>query len=81
MGALPNQVSQTLNQEIGASFFDYVARWRIAASKPLITAGDASVLTVALDVGFNSRSAFYKAFKRETGLTPKGYRAVHQHGN
>ncbi|MDO6590796.1 AraC family transcriptional regulator [Yoonia sp. 1_MG-2023] len=73
VGALPNQVSQTLNQEIGASFFDYVARWRIEASKPLIMAGDASVLTIALAVGFNSRSAFYKAFKRETGMTPKGY--------
>lgn len=76
VGALPNQVSQTLNQEIGSNFFDFVARWRIEASKPLITAGDASVLTVALDVGFNSRSAFYKAFKRETGMTPKGYRAA-----
>lgn len=75
VGALPNQVSQTLNQEIGASFFDYVARWRIEASKSLITAGDASVLAVALDVGFNSRSAFYNAFKRETGMTPKDYRA------
>lgn len=76
VGALPNQVSQTLNQQIGASFFDYVARWRIEASKPLIMAGDASVLTVALDVGFNSRSTFYNAFKRETGMTPKSYRAA-----
>lgn len=75
VGALPNQVSQTLNQEIGSSFFDYISRWRIEASKPRITAGDASVLAVALDVGFNSRSAFYKAFKRETGMTPMGYRA------
>lgn len=74
VGALPNHVSQTLNQQIGSSFFDYVARWRIEASKPLITASDASVLTVAMDVGFNSRSAFYKAFKRDTGMTPKGYR-------
>ena len=78
IGAVPNQLSQTLNQEIGQSFFDYVAQWRIEASKPLIMAGDASVLSVALDVGFNSRSTFYKAFKRETGLTPKGYRASHQ---
>lgn len=76
VGALPNQVSQTLNQEINANFFDYVARWRIEASKPLILAGDASVLSVALEVGFNSRSSFYKAFKRETGMTPKGYRAA-----
>lgn len=78
VGALPNQVSQTLNQEIGSTFFDYVARWRIEASKPLIEAGDASVLAVALDVGFNSRSTFYKAFRRETGMTPKGYRALLQ---
>ena len=78
VGALPNQVSQTLNQEIGASFFDYVARWRIEASKPLIMAGQESVLAVALDVGFNSRSTFYKAFNRETGMTPKSYRAFHQ---
>jgi len=42
----------------------------------MIAAGDASVLAVALDVGFNSRSAFYKAFKRETGMTPKDYRAA-----
>lgn len=78
VGALPNQVSQTLNQEIGSSFFDYVAHWRIEASKPMIMAGDTSVLAVALDVGFNSRSTFYKAFKRETGMTPKDYRAAQQ---
>ncbi len=78
VGALPNQVSQTLNQEIGTSFFDYVARWRIEASKPLIAAGEDSVLDVALEVGFNSRSTFYKAFSRETGMTPKDFRALHR---
>ncbi|PJE31107.1 Helix-turn-helix domain-containing protein [Pseudooceanicola antarcticus] len=78
VGALPNQVSQTLNQEIGESFFDFVAKWRIEASKPMILAGEASVLSVALEVGFNSRSTFYKAFKRETGMTPKDYRLKHR---
>ena len=74
VGAMPNQVSQTLNQEIGATFFDYVARSRIEASKPLIITSNASVLAIALDVGFNSRSSFYNAFKRETGMTPKDFR-------
>ena len=74
VGAPPNLVSQALNEGIGASFFDYIAHWRIEASKPLILAAEASVLAVALDVGFNSRSTFYKAFKRETGMTPKAYR-------
>lgn len=76
IGAVPNHVSQTLNQEIGATFFDYVAQWRIEASKPLIQSGNDSVLAVALEVGFNSRSTFYKAFKRETDMTPKEFRAT-----
>jgi AraC-like DNA-binding protein len=80
VGALPNLVSQTLNEEIGATFFDYVAQRRIEASKPLIAAAEASVLSVALEVGFNSRSTFYKAFRRETGLTPKAYRELQGNG-
>lgn len=74
VGALPNQISQTLNEQIGSTFFDYIAHHRIEAAKPLILEGVASSLTVSLDVGFNSRSTFYKAFKRETGMTPKAYR-------
>ena len=68
-----NLVSQSLNECLGTTFYDYVARWRIEAAKPLIEAGEASILTIALEVGFNSRSTFYKAFKRETGLTPKAF--------
>lgn len=68
-----NDVSQTLNEKLRTTFFDYVAHWRIQAAKPLIEAGEASILTIALEVGFNSRSTFYKAFKRETGLTPKAF--------
>lgn len=80
VGALPNQISQTLNENIGMTFFDFIAHHRIAAAKPLIAAGNASSLSVSLDVGFNSRSTFYKAFKRETGMTPKAYREAAQSG-
>ena len=73
-GALPNQISQTLNEQIGSTFFDYIAHHRIEAAKPLLREGAATTLEVSLDVGFNSRSTFYKAFKRETGMTPKAYR-------
>ncbi len=75
VGAPPNHVSQTLNEHLHTAFFDYVARWRIEAAKPLLVEGGKSVLAIALEVGFNSRSTFYKAFKRETGLTPKAYQA------
>lgn len=74
LGISPNFISQTLNETIGESFFDFVNRWRIEAAKPKIISDDATVLTIALSVGFNARSSFYKAFKRETGETPRAYK-------
>jgi AraC-like DNA-binding protein len=76
----PNHISQTLNETIGESFFDYVNRWRITAAQPRILAGRETILTIAIDVGFNARSSFYKAFKRETGQTPSEYRNVQDAG-
>lgn len=73
----PNYVSQTLNSRIGETFFDYVNSWRIKEALPMITGSDESILNIVYDVGFNSRSSFYKAFKRETGMTPTAYRAKH----
>jgi AraC-like DNA-binding protein len=32
------------------------------------------VLDIAMHVGFNARSSFYKFFKRYTGVTPREYR-------
>ncbi|WP_370979135.1 helix-turn-helix domain-containing protein [Agaribacterium sp. ZY112] len=69
-----NYVSQTLNETIGLSFFDYINKWRIRAAKPLIAQAELSVLDVAMEVGFNARSSFYTAFKKETGLTPSQFR-------
>lgn len=72
----PNLVSQALNERMGSTFFDYVARWRIEAAKPMILAQERSILAIAMEVGFNSKSTFYKAFKKETGLTPLAFAAA-----
>lgn len=74
VGVSPNHISQTLNETIGASFFDYVNGWRVRAAQPRIVEGRETVLAIALDVGFNTRSSFYKTFRRVTGQTPQGYR-------
>ena len=72
----PNHVSQTLNETIGTSFFDYVNGWRVSAAEPQILAGRETILAIALAVGFNTRSSFYKTFGRVTGQTPQAYRAA-----
>ncbi|NSX55956.1 helix-turn-helix domain-containing protein [Parasulfitobacter algicola] len=70
IGASSHYVSQTLNTKLHATFFDYVNSWRIKDALKQLTTTDETVLMIAYDVGFNSRSSFYKAFKRETGKTP-----------
>lgn len=69
-----NYVSQTLNETIGASFFDFVNQARIKDAMQQILSTEQTVLEIAYDVGFNSRSPFYKAFKRETGITPTAFK-------
>jgi AraC-like DNA-binding protein len=76
IGASANLVSQTLNEQMGETFFDYVNRRRIKAAMPSITNGRETMLEIALAAGFNSRSTFYKAFKRLTGSTPRKYREL-----
>jgi AraC-like DNA-binding protein len=65
-----NYVSQTLNENLNESFFDYVNRWRVEHSKLLLIERQQTVLDIAMNSGFNAKSSFYKAFKKNTGQTP-----------
>lgn len=70
----PNYLSQTLNDTLGMSFFDYINHWRIKDARKRLEMTEDSILEIAYAVGFNARSSFYKAFKMETGQTPAAYR-------
>lgn len=71
----PSQyISQTLSQHLGTTFFDFINNARINSAKHMLEETNQSVLDVALATGFNSRSSFYKAFNKFTGLTPSQYR-------
>lgn len=72
-------VSQVINQDLDASFYELVNRYRIeGAKKLLIAAPEQTVLEIALAVGFNSKSTFNTAFRHNTGLTPTEFRAQGQ---
>ena len=73
-GASPNYISQTLNEVIGQNFFDFVNTYRIDEAKAQLENADETIINIAYDVGFNSRSSFYTAFKKEVGKTPSSYR-------
>ncbi|WP_409013100.1 helix-turn-helix domain-containing protein [Brevundimonas sp.] len=55
-------------------------RRRVRAAERQIIEGSESILAIALSVGFNTRSSFYKTFRRVTGLTPKAFRSARRGG-
>jgi len=80
----PNYLSQAINQQAGRNFYDYVNGYRVEAAKSALAdpaRDNASVLTIAMDAGFNSKSAFYATFKAYTGMTPAQFRRVADHGH
>ena len=71
----PHYVSQVINQDLAASFYDLVNRQRIAdAMNWLAREPERPVLEIALDVGFNSKSTFNAAFRAIAGNTPTEFR-------
>ena len=71
----PHQLSQLLNERLDANFSNYVNQFRIRdACDMLLNQPEKTVLAISLEVGFNSKSAFYEAFARFTGMSPQAFR-------
>ena len=72
-----NHLSQVINSGFNMSFFDFLNHYRIEYAKNLLGEQDdpqRAILNIAFDVGFNSNSAFYAAFKKFSGQSPAQYR-------
>ncbi|WP_157975905.1 helix-turn-helix domain-containing protein [Lewinella sp. IMCC34191] len=70
------QTSALINREFGQNFNDFVNSYRVRAVRHSLAAEehvDRTLLGVALDAGFNSKTTFNRVFKRETGQTPRQY--------
>lgn len=74
LGMSVNHLSQAINQAGGQNFFDYVSGFRVQAVIDRLDEPGVTVLDLAMDAGFNSKSAFYTAFKKHTGVTPGQFR-------
>lgn len=71
----PHYVSQVISQDLSTNFHELISVHRIREAQRLLRAmPDETVLSVAMHVGFNSKSAFNKAFRRVTGMTPSDFR-------
>jgi len=72
-----HNLSQVINEKLNCNFLDFVNGYRVEDAKEKLV--DAkfehyTIVSVAFEAGFNSKSTFYAAFKKMTGMTPSKYR-------
>jgi AraC-like DNA-binding protein len=60
-------------ETVGSSVMDYLARWRMLLAGDKLTNSHTSISTIALELGYESESAFSKAFRRVMGCSPRQY--------
>ena len=71
-----NIVSMVINSKLNCSFPDYVNSLRVKTAIELLENVDKKNLTIeaiSYECGFNNRTSFYKAFKKQTGKLPSDY--------
>ncbi|MFD1768870.1 helix-turn-helix domain-containing protein [Sphingobacterium suaedae] len=70
-----HELSYVLNAGVRMNFYQYINTLRLTEAKRLLSVKNTqwSVQEVAVRSGFNSKTTFYSAFKKDTGLTPKQY--------
>lgn len=76
-----HHLSRVINEYFSVNFFDYVNQYRIEEVKKMINKSEynhLSILGIALECGFNSKSAFNRLFKKYTGLTPTEYKTSNE---
>jgi AraC-like DNA-binding protein len=78
LGLSVHQTSEILNQIMNTSFTDLLKHYRVEeAKRMLIENKEKTILEIALDCGFQSKSVFNESFKKNISLTPVEYRKKH----
>lgn len=73
----PHILSQIINDQYKLNFFDFVNEYRVREFKDAVVDPknkSFSLLGIAFECGFNSKSTFNRMFKKSTGLTPSQFK-------
>lgn len=77
LGISTNNLSQIINDKLNKNFYDFVNAYRVEAARKLLAdpeKDNLTLLAIAFDAGFNSKSTFNSVFKKHCQLTPSEYK-------
>ncbi len=77
-----HNTSQIINQYHRKSYSDFINDFRIDDAKEiLMKQKNLNINKLIYDLGFNTKSNFYEAFKKRTNLTPSQFKEKYSHNN
>ena len=77
LGTSPHKLSEVLNGRLDMTFYDFVNGYRVREVQRRIAderSRNLTILALAMDAGFASKSTFNHVFRQRTGQTPSAYR-------
>lgn len=75
-----HQLSKAINTQFKKNFFTFINEYRVQEAQERMISKEyqnLTLLAVAFDSGFNSKSSFNDLFKKQCGMTPSAYRKQH----
>ncbi|QZT37201.1 helix-turn-helix domain-containing protein [Halosquirtibacter xylanolyticus] len=77
MNISSNQLSYVINTGFDENFYSYINRFRVKKAKKLLRNNSSlnlSIIGIAYESGFSSKTTFNTIFKKNTGLTPSEFK-------
>jgi transcriptional regulator GlxA family with amidase domain len=75
VGVSRTVLSSRFAEHLGVAPIMYLSNWRMQLAAGMLTGSGTTIAKIAAEVGYESESAFSRAFKRCTGLSPGAWRS------
>ena len=79
-GVSRSVLAERFGELVGDPPMHYLAKWRMQIASELLSRGNASVASIAAEIGYESEAAFSRAFKKMIGVPPSAWRQRLQAG-
>ncbi|MCV9928566.1 helix-turn-helix domain-containing protein [Flavobacterium sp. LS1R49] len=77
VNSTPHQISYAINSGFNENFFQFINKYRVEEAKELLVKKEMnnySILGIAYESGFNSKTSFNNTFKKITNQTPSEFK-------